>query len=118
MVLGKRLPHEHIGVRHARRKSTMVLGKRFPREHIGVRHMVWQERPRQKKTGHPEDKTLSDVAEVRTFDWGSKGRVTLGINVSPPKTKTKKNLTPRTVQGITKKKAVIAVSKSLNGDMS
>ena len=28
------------------------------------------------KTGHREDRTLSDVAEVKTFDWGSKGRVT------------------------------------------
>ena len=47
---------------------------------------------------------MSDVAEVKTFDWGSKGRVTSGINVSTPK-----NLTPRRVQRITKKKAVIAV---------
>ena len=39
------------------------------------------------KTGHREDRTLSDVAEVKTFDWGSKGRVTSGINVSPPKKK-------------------------------
>ena len=37
------------------------------------------------KTGHREDRTLSDVAEVKTFDSGSKGRVTSGINVSPPK---------------------------------
>ena len=79
------MPHEHIGVRHVRRKNTMVLGKRLPRDHIGVRRMVWQERPRQKKTGHLEDRTLSDVAEVKTFDSGSKGRVTSGINVSPPK---------------------------------
>ena len=28
------------------------------------------------KTGHREDRTLSDVAEVKTFDWGLKGRVT------------------------------------------
>ena len=28
------------------------------------------------KTGHREDRTLSDVAEVKTFDWGSKRRVT------------------------------------------
>ena len=76
----------------------------MPREHIGVRHMVWQERPRQKKTGHLKDRTLSDVAEVKNFDWGSKGRVTSGINVSPPK-----NLTPRRVQRITKKKAMIVV---------
>ena len=90
-----------------------MLGKRLPCEHIGVRRMVWQERPRQKKTGHPEDTTLSHVAEVKNFDWGSKGRVTSGINVSPPK-----SLTPRRVQRITKKKAMIAVSRSLNGDMS
>ena len=81
-----------------------MLGKRLPREHISVRHMVWQERPRQKKTGHLEDRTLSDVAEVKTFDCGSKGRVTSAINVSPPK-----NLTPRRVQRITKKKAMIVV---------
>ena len=56
------------------------------------------------KTGHLEDRTLSDVAEVKTFDWGSKGRVTSGINVSPPK-----NLTPRRVQRIAKKKVGIAV---------
>ena len=36
-------------------------------------------------TGHLEDRALSDVAEVKNFDWGSKGRVTSGINVSPPK---------------------------------
>ena len=47
-----------------------------------------KKRPRQKKkTGHLEDRTLSDVAEVKTFDWGSKGRVTSAINVSPPKKK-------------------------------
>ena len=57
-----------------------------------------------KKIGHLEDRTLSDVAEVKTFDWGSKGRVTSGINVSPPK-----NLTPGRVQRITIKKVVIAV---------
>ena len=28
------------------------------------------------KIGHQEDRTLSDVAEVKTFDSGSKGRVT------------------------------------------
>ena len=56
------------------------------------------------KIGHREDRTLSDVAEVQTFDWGSKGRVTSGINVSPPK-----NLTPRRVQRITKKKVAITV---------
>ena len=43
-MLGKRFPREHIGVRHACRKSTMVLGKRLPRDHIGVRRMVWQEK--------------------------------------------------------------------------
>ena len=56
------------------------------------------------KTGHREDRTLSDVTEVKKFYWGSKGRLTSGINVSPPK-----NLTPRRVQRIMKKKAVIAV---------
>ena len=65
------------------------------------------------KTGHREDRTLSDVVEVKTFDWGSKGRVTSQKNVSPPK-----NLTPGRVQRITIKKAVMAVFKSLNGDMS
>ena len=56
------------------------------------------------KAGHLEDRTMSDVAEEKSFDWWSKGRVTSGINVSPPK-----NLTPRRVQSITKKKAMIAV---------
>ena len=28
------------------------------------------------KTGHLEDKTLSDVAEEKNFDWWSKERVT------------------------------------------
>ena len=42
-----------------------------------------------KKTGHVEDRTLSDVAEEKNFDWWSKGRVTSEIDVSPPK-----NLTP------------------------
>ena len=69
------MPHEHIGVRHVCRKSTMVLGKQFPREHIVVRRMVWQKKDLG-KTRHLEDRTLSDVAEVKTFDWGSKGRVT------------------------------------------
>ena len=55
------------------------------------------------KNGHLEDRTLFDVTEEKTFDLWSKGRVTSGINVSPPK-----NLTPRRVQRITKKKAVIA----------
>ena len=41
------------------------------------------------KTGHLEDRMLSDVAEEKTFDWWSKGRVTLEIDVSPPK-----NLSP------------------------
>ena len=69
------MPREHIGVRHVRRKSTMVLGKRLLREHIGVRRMVWQKKDLG-KTGHREDRTLSDVAEVKTFYSGSKGRVT------------------------------------------
>ena len=56
------------------------------------------------KTRHLEDSTLSDVAEVKSFDWWSEGRVTSGINVRPPK-----NLTPRRVQRITIKKAVVAV---------
>ena len=43
-----------------------------------------KKRPR-KKAGHLEDRTLSDVAEVKNFDSGSKGRVSSGINVSPPK---------------------------------
>ena len=43
-----------------------VLGKRLPNEHIGVRNMVWQ-RPRQ-NSGHLEDRTLSDVAEEKTFN--------------------------------------------------
>ena len=82
-----------------------MLGKRLLRGHIGVRRMVWQERPRQeKKTGHLEDRTLSDVVEVKNFDWGSKGRVTSQKNVSPPK-----NLTQGRVQRITIKKAVVAV---------
>ena len=55
-------------------------------------------RPRQ-KAGHLEYKTLFDVTEEKTFDWWSKGRVTSGINVSPPK-----NLTPSRVQRITKRK--------------
>ena len=57
-----------------------------------------------KKIGHQEDRMLCDVTEKKTFDWWSKGRVTSEINVSPPKI-----LTPRRVQRITKKKAVIAV---------
>ena len=40
----------------------MVLGKRLPREHIGVRHMVWQ-KGLGKKIGHLEDRTLFDVTE-------------------------------------------------------
>ena len=56
------------------------------------------------KTGHLEDRTLSDVAEEKTFDWWSEERVTSAINVSPPK-----NLTPGRVQMIKKKKVVIAV---------
>ena len=75
---------EHIGVRHVRRKRKMVLGKRLLREHIGVRCMVWQEKTKA-KTGHLEDRMLSDVGEEKTFDSWSKGRVTSGINVSPPK---------------------------------
>ena len=35
------------------------------------------------KTGHLEDRTLSDVTEEKTFDWWSKGRVTSEIDVSP-----------------------------------
>ena len=50
-----------------------MLGKRLLREQIGVRRMVWQERPRQKKTGHLEDRTLSDVADVKTLTGGQKG---------------------------------------------
>ena len=50
------------------------------------------------KIGHLEDSMLSDVAEEKTFDWWSKGRVTSEIDVSPPK-----NLNPRRVQRITKK---------------
>ena len=55
------------------------------------------------KTAHLEDRTLSDVAEEKTFDWWSKGRVTSGINVSLPK-----NLTPGTVQRITKKESCVS----------
>ena len=55
------------------------------------------------RTGHLEDRTLSDVAEEKNFDWWSEGRVTSAINVSPPK-----NLTPRRVQRIRKNKVVIA----------
>ena len=66
-----------------------------------------------KKTGHLEDRMLSDVTEEKTFDWWSKGRVTSEINVSPPK-----NLTPGRVQRMTKRKVVLAAFKSLNGDMS
>jgi len=62
-----------------------------------------------KKIGHLEDRTLSDVAEVKTFEWGSKGRVTSRINVSPPK-----NLTPWRVQRI---KLCSQLSESLNGYM-
>ena len=76
-----------------------MLGKRLPREHIGVRRMVWQEKT-YAKTGHLEDRTLFDVAEEKPFDRCSKGRVTSGINVSPPK-----NLTPRRVQRIMKKES-------------
>ena len=48
--------------------------------------------------------TLSDVAEEKTFDWWSKGRVTSEIDVSPPK-----NLTLGRVQRITKKKVVLEI---------
>ena len=44
----------------------MVLGKRLPHEHIGVRHMVWQ-----KDLGkiiHLEDRTLFDVTEGKNFN--------------------------------------------------
>ena len=37
------------------------------------------------KTRHLEDRMLSDVAEEKTFDWWSKERVTLEIDISPPK---------------------------------
>ena len=37
------------------------------------------------KTRHLEDRTLSDVAEEKNFDWLSKERVTSEMNVSPPK---------------------------------
>ena len=44
----------------------MVLGKRLPREHIDVRPMVWQKDLG--KTGHLEDRTLFDVAEEKKFN--------------------------------------------------
>ena len=44
----------------------MVIGKRLPCEHIGVRHMVWQKYLG--KTGHLEDRTLFDVAEEKKFN--------------------------------------------------
>ena len=59
----------------------MVLGKRLLHEHIGVA------RKDLAKTGHLEDRTLSDVTEEKTFDWWSKERVTSEIDVSPPKKK-------------------------------
>ena len=37
------------------------------------------------RTGHREDRMLSDVVEEKTFDWWSKGRVTSEIDVRPPK---------------------------------
>ena len=52
-----------------------------------------------------EDRTLSDVAEVKTFDPGSKGRVTS----QKRKSTHKKKITPGRVQSITIKKAVVAV---------
>ena len=51
-----------------------MLGKRLPREHIGVRHMVWQKDLG--KTRHLEDRTLFDVTEEKNFNWWLKGRVT------------------------------------------
>ena len=65
------------------------------------------------KTGHREDRTLSDVAEVKTFDWGSKGRVT-----SQKCKSTQKFKLQREFKRITIKKDVMAVFKSLKGDMS
>ena len=44
----------------------MVLGKRLPHEHIGVRHMVWK-KDLGKKFGHLEDRTLFDVTEEKNF---------------------------------------------------
>ena len=44
----------------------MVLGKRFPHEHIGVRHTVWQKDLG--KIGHLEDRMLFDVTEEKTFN--------------------------------------------------
>ena len=73
--------------------NTLVLAHGVARKDLG-------------KTGHREDRTLSDVAEVKTFDWGSKGRVTSQKKCKSTK---KKNLTPGRVQRITIKKAVVAV---------
>ena len=44
----------------------MVLGKRLPREHIGVRHMVGQKDLG--KDRHLEDRTLFDVTKEKTFN--------------------------------------------------
>ena len=44
----------------------MVLGKRLPHEHVGVRHMVWQKDLG--KAGHLEDRTFFDVTEEKTFN--------------------------------------------------
>ena len=56
------------------------------------------------KTRHREDRTLSDVAEVKNFDLGVERESNLTKSVSPPK-----NLTLGRVQRITIKKAVMAV---------
>ena len=66
------------------------------------------------KTGHREDRTLSDVAEVKNFDWGSKGRVTSQKCKSTQKFNSRKSSKDND-------KEICGSSfffKSLNGDMS
>ena len=45
----------------------MVLGNRLSHEHIGVRHMVWQ-KDLGKKIGHLEDRMLFDVTKGKNFN--------------------------------------------------
>ena len=43
-----------------------MLGRQLPHEHIGVRHMVWQKDLG--KIGHLEDRTLFDVTKGKNFN--------------------------------------------------
>ena len=60
-----------------------MLGKRLLHEHISVRHMVWQKDLG--KIRHLEDRTLFDVTEGKNFSYWLKGRITSKIVVSPHK---------------------------------